>query len=297
MDLATLRTMRKNSFNKISSEMTKISNPSNSYTDERFWKLEGDKVGNGTAIIRFLPGLDADGLPWVRLFNHMFKGPTGRWYAEKSLTSIGLDDPVSELNSKLWNSGIESDKEIARRQKRQLQYIANILVVSDAKNPDNDGKVFLFKFGKKIFDKIKDKAQPTFADDDPVNVFDPFVGANFKLRMRKVEEYSNYDQSVFLEPSPIDDDEEAILAVLNKQHPLTEFSDPNSFKPYDELAKKLNDVLFPSGSAVPNAARALSETLDEAPEKQVSKAKVDVSPPWDDDDDAMAFFKKIAQED
>lgn len=302
MDLATLRSMRKNSFDKIASEMTKMSAPGGGYADDRFWKLEGDKAGNGSAIIRFLPGVDGDGIPWVRLFEHMFKGPTGKWYVEKSLTTIGLDDPVSDLNSRLWNSGIESDKNIARAQKRALKYITNILVVSDSKNPENEGKVFLFKFGKKIFDKIKEKANPTFADDDPVNVFNPYNGANFKLRMRKVgspndpsKSYANFDESIFLEPTPIDGNDEKMLEVLNKQYSLAEFIDPKSFKSYDDLAKKLHDVLHPGGASQTTAAARLDDDIvDETP---VVKGTADMAPPWDDDDDAMAFFKKIAQED
>lgn len=302
MDLATLRSMRKKSVDKITAEMSKMAG--GGYSDDRFWKLEGDKAGNGSAIIRFLPGIDEDGVPWVRLFEHMFKGPTGRWYAEKSLTTLKEDDPVSELNSRLWNSGIESDKDIARAQKRQLRYITNILVISDSKNPDNEGKVFLFKFGKKIFDKIKEKATPTFADDEPVDIFNPYTGANFKLRMRKVKDYANFDESIFLDASAIDDNDEAMLEVLNRQYSLTEFVDPKSFKSYEELAKKMNEVLFPAGGATTTTAAALERQRgrqdDDVPEANAATTKAvekaEMTPPWDDDDDAMAFFKKIAQD-
>jgi len=175
MDIQTLRKMRNSDFGQISQAFDKIANPqteTKSYADDRFWRLEGDKAGNGTATIRFLPRVEGDDLPWVRIFSHGFQGPTGKWYIENSLTTLSENDPVGELNTQLWNSGSEANKEIARKQKRKLSFIANILVVSDPKHPENEGKVFLFKFGKKIFDKIMDKARPTFEDEKPVNVFD-----------------------------------------------------------------------------------------------------------------------------
>ena len=198
MDIQALRAMRKNDFGSISTAFEKIANPSTEskgYADDRFWKLEGDKAGNGTATIRFLPRVEGDELPWVRIFSHGFQGPTGKWYIENSLTTLGEQDPVSELNSQLWNSGVEANKKIAQNQKRRLSYIANVLVISDPKHPENEGKVVLFKFGKKIFDKIMDKARPTFEDEKPVNVFDFWEGANFKLRMRKKDGFTNYDES------------------------------------------------------------------------------------------------------
>lgn len=295
MDLATLRSMRKNSSNKILAEMDKISNPKENYVDDRFWKLEGDKVGNGSAIIRFLPGPDPTALPWVRLFTHAFKGPTGRWYFEKSLTTIGQQDPVSDLNTALWNSGIEADKAIARKQKRQLGYIANILVISDSKHPEYEGKVMLFKFGKKIFDKIMAKAKPVF-DDEPVIVFDPFAGANFKLRMRRVEDYANFDESLFLDSTPISEDENEMLDILNRQHPLTEFDDPKTFKTYDELKKKLDEVLKPGVATSDNAEMSTQSPANTNTTVSTKQVEVNTAP-WDDDDDAMAFFKKIAQDD
>lgn len=231
MDINTLRKMRNADFGKISTEFTKIANPqsdSKSFQDDRFWKLEADKAGNATATIRFLPRAEGDELPWVRMYNHGFQGPTGKWYIENSLSTIGEDDPVGQLNSKLWNSGNDADKEIARKQKRRLQYIANIIVVSDPKHPENEGQVRLFKFGKKIFDKIMDKANPTFEDETPVNVFDLWEGADFKLRQRKVEGYPNYDQSVFNAPSPVANSDDQILEIVNKQHKLKEFLDRKS---------------------------------------------------------------------
>ena len=302
MDINTLRKMRGTNFAKISGEFEKIANPqseSKSYQDDRIWKLEADKAGNGTATIRFLPNPDANELPWVRIFNHGFQGPTGKWYIENSLTTIGEADPVGELNSRLWNTGNEADKEIARKQKRKLTYVANVLIVSDPKHPENEGQVRLFRFGKKIFDKIMDKARPTFEDETPVNVFDLWEGADFKLRQRKVEGYANYDQSTFMEPSAVADDEDELLAIMGKVHDLKEFTDPKNFKSYEELSRKLASVLNTEGSAGQTAAQLAED--DDAPvaTKVVTKAapaKVKVSQD-DGDDDAMSFFKKIAMED
>ena len=304
MDITTLRKMRNTDFGKISTEFNKIANPqseSKSYQDDRFWKLEADKAGNATATIRFLPRAEGDDLPWVRIFNHGFQGPTGKWYIENSLTTIGENDPVGELNSRLWNTGNDADKEVARKQKRRLQYYANVLIVSDPKHPENEGQVRLYKFGKKIFDKIMDKARPTFEDETPVNVFDLWEGADFKLRQRKVEGYPNYDQSVFNAPAPIAEDEEEILKVVNAQHKLSEFLDKKNFKTYEELSRKLVSVLNSEMAApAPSAANMDDEDSDYTPPvRQAAKPVVKISKPADDgdDDEAMSYFKKIAQED
>jgi len=262
------------------------------------------KAGNASATIRFLPRAEGDELPWVRVFSHGFQGPTGKWYIENSLTTLGENDPVGELNSRLWNSGVEADKEIARKQKRRLHYVANVLIVSDPKHPENEGQVRLFKFGKKIFDKIMDKAKPTFEDETPVNVFDYWEGADFKLRMRKVDGYPNYDQSVFLEPSTISSNDEEILVIAQRQYKLAEFLERKNFKSYEELSRKLASVL--EGSAAPTtSAAAIAEDDEEytppvrnaAPAKPAVKIQKASEPSLDeDDDDAMSFFKKIAQE-
>jgi len=304
MDITTLRKMRNTDFGKISTEFNKIANPqseSKSYQDDRFWKLEADKAGNATATIRFLPRAEGDELPWVRVFNHGFQGPTGKWYIENSLTTIGENDPVGELNSRLWNTGNDADKEVARKQKRRLQYIANVLIVSDPKHPENEGQVRLYKFGKKIFDKIMDKARPTFEDETPVNVFDLWEGADFKLRQRKVEGYPNYDQSVFNAPAPVSEDEEEILKVVNAQHKLAEFIDKKNFKTYEELSRKLVSVLN-SEMAAPAPSAANMDNADDdytPPVRTAAKPTVKISKPADDgdDDEAMSYFKKIAQED
>lgn len=302
MDINTLRKMRSTNFAKISGEFEKIANPqseSKSYQDDRIWKLEADKAGNGTATIRFLPNPNGDDLPWVRVFNHGFQGPTGKWYIENSLTTIGEADPVGELNSRLWNSGNESDKEVARKQKRKLTYIANVLIVSDPKHPENEGQIRLYRFGKKIFDKIMDKARPTFEDETPVNVFDLWEGADFKLRQRKVEGYANYDQSTFMEPSAVADGEEELLSVMGKVYDLKEFMDPKNFKSYEELSRKLASVLNTEGSAGKTAAQLGEDDDTPVATKVITKVaptKVKVSQD-DGDDDAMSFFKKIAMED
>jgi hypothetical protein len=301
MDIQSLRKMRNSDFSAISGAFEKIANPqteTKSYVDDRFWRLEGDKAGNGTATIRFLPKTDSDELPWVRIFSHGFQGPTGKWYIENSLTTLGENDPVGELNTTLWNSGSEANKEIARKQKRKLSFIANVLVVSDPKHPENEGKVFLFKFGKKIFDKIMDKARPTFEDEQPVNVFDFDAGANFKLRMRKKDGYANYDESAFMDPSPIGTDEE-IERALNSRHKLAEFIDRKNFKSYDELKKKLNEVLSGDSFAGKSAAQIAEDEdrpVASAP-KIASKPAPKMPEVTDDDDDVMSYFEKIAKED
>jgi hypothetical protein len=304
MDLNTLRASRTNDFGKIASAFDKIANPqseSRSFEDDRFWKPEPDKAGNATAVIRFLPRVEGDELPWVKIFSHGFQGPTGKWYIENSLTTFGENDPVGELNTKLWNSGSDANKEIARKQKRRLHFISNVLIVSDPKHPENEGQVKLFKFGKKIFDKIMNKAKPTFEDEKPVNVFDLWEGANFKLRMRKVEGYPNYDESTFSEPIPVKSSDEEILAVVNNQHKLTEFLERKNFKTYEELKAKLDSVL--SGESNYNTAESMmNDPLPVAEARSIpstpAPAPVASKAPEinEDDDDVMSFFQKIADE-
>ena len=208
----------------------------NKYGDDRVWKPTVDKVGNGYAEFRFLPAPEGEDLPWVRYWDHGFKGPTGQWYIEKSLTSIGQQDPVGELNSTLWNSGHDEDKETARRQKRRLHYVSNIYIVSDPGNPDNNGKVFLYQYGKKIFDKIMDVMQPAFQDETPMNPFDFWEGGNFKLKIRQVEGYRNYDKSEFGDKVALmEGNDEKLEAVWQQEYSLKEFLDAKNFKSYDEL--------------------------------------------------------------
>ena len=295
MSLAAMK--KQNSLDSLLGAAQKESAPQEkkSYVDERLWKPTMDKSGNGYAVIRFLPAPNGEDLPWVKLWNHAFQGPTGQWYIENSLTTLGNNDPVSEYNSKLWNSGVESDKEIARKQKRKLQYYSNIYVVSDSANPQNEGKVFLYRYGKKIFDKIMEAMQPAFEDETPINPFDFWEGANFKLKLRKVDGYWNYDKSEFESVSALSDDDDALEEIYGKQYSLAEFTAPSNFKSYDELKTRLDMVL--SGTV---AANSTVETLME--DEPTATPTVDTKPAptvtvtEDDDDDAMSYFEKLAEE-
>jgi hypothetical protein len=256
--------------------------------DTRFWQPEVDKAGNGMAVIRFLPAPAADGddaLPWVRVFNHGFQGPGG-WYIENSLTTLNQKDPVSEYNSILWNSGIEANKEIARKQKRRLTYIANILVVSDPKNPENEGQIRLYKFGKKIFDKISEAMNPEFADETPLNPFDFWEGANFKIKIRQVEGYRNYDKSEFDSiTSVLDGDDDKLEALWKKEYSLKEFLDPKQFKSYDTLKAKLDKVLGLDGVA-PVKTKAEDTVLNTAKS----------APSLDENDEELDYFRSLAED-
>tara|TARA_A100001201_G_scaffold142184_1_gene139656 strand:+ start:3418 stop:4323 length:906 start_codon:yes stop_codon:yes gene_type:complete len=270
-----------------------------SYTDERFWKPTVDKAGNGYAVIRFLPAPKGEELPWIRYWDHGFKGPTGLWYIENSLTSIGQSDPVGELNSRLWNSGVEADKEKARAQKRRLHYVTNVYIVSDPSNPDNEGKVFLYQFGKKIFDKIMDMMQPSFADEKAVNPFDLWEGANFKLKIRNVEGYRNYDKSEFDSPATLSDDDSVLEGIYNKQSSLQEFLDPKNFKTYDELKMKLSRVLGEEVSAGVNTIKQETQLGESTPPPELKSAEpvtAEELSSQNEDDDTMSYFAKLARE-
>jgi len=274
--------------------------------DPRMWKPTVDKAGNGYAVLRFLPPQEGQDIPWVRYWDHGFKGPTGQWYIEKSLSSIGQQDPVGEMNSRLWNSGIESDKEIARERKRRLHYVVNALVVSDPAAPENEGKVMMYQFGKKIFDKIMDLMQPQFPDEKPVNPFDFWEGADFVLKIRQVEGYRNYDKSEFRSPAALyDGDETKLEAVYDQMHPISEFVDPANYKTYDELKAKLANVL---GEAAPRTVKqevALDDEIPDfeprttppQPQQQSTPQPVATAESSMDDEDTMSYFAKLAAED
>lgn len=277
--------------------------------DERFWAPEVDKAGNGYAVIRFLDAAPGEDIPWVRIWSHGFKGPGGQWYIENSRTTLNEPDPVSEFNSKLWATGTEANKEIVRKQKRKLTYISNILVVSDPKHPENEGKVFLFRYGKKIYDKIKDLMSPPeeFKDEVPTDPFNFWTGANFKLKIRKVEGYRNYDKSEFESPAPIGDDD-FIEGVLGKLHGLKEFVDPKNFKPYEVLKANLEKVL----NATPGTGKTANDAAPPAEEEVIDfeaaaaaapaeKAKptkaAAKAPVASDGDDDLAYFTNLAKGD
>ena len=266
----------------------------NKYGDDRVWKPTVDKVGNGYAEFRFLPAPEGEDLPWVRYWDHGFKGPTGQWYIEKSLTSIGQQDPVGELNSTLWNSGHDEDKETARRQKRRLHYVSNIYIVSDPGNPANNGKVFLYQYGKKIFDKIMDVMQPAFQDETPMNPFDFWEGGNFKLKIRQVEGYRNYDKSEFAGTSVLYEDEAKLETIYNMMHPIGEWADPANYKSYDELKKKLDTVLARTSSPTMAQQSQLGEETAAAPMKELQPVTAAEMPAADEDDDTLSYFAKIA---
>ena len=284
-----------NSLNKLLDAAKGESTPQEkkSYVDERLWKPELDKSGNGYAVIRFLPACQNEDLPWAKVWNHAFQGPTGQWYIENSLTTLNQKDPVSEHNTKLWNTGLESDKEIARKQKRKLQYFSNIYVVSDTKHPENEGKVFLFRYGKKIFDKITAAMSPEFEDEKAINPFDFWEGANFKLKIRKVDGFWNYDKSEFEDTSKLFDDDSEADKVWKSQFSLTEFTASTNFKSYDELKTRLDAVL--SGTVtVGNVADKIDDEPVAAPKVDTKPETTKVATPVVEEDDTLAYFEKLA---
>ena len=296
---SALKRQRTSSLERLTKEINKLANKEGSSSaDDRFWQPEVDKAGNGYAVIRFLPAPQNEELPWVRLWNHGFQGPGG-WYIENSLTTLNQPDPVSEMNTKLWNSGNDKDKDIVRQRKRRLTYIANIYIVKDPAHPENEGKVFLYKFGKKIFDKINEKMNPQFEDETPTNPFDLWAGANFKLKIRKVEGYRNYDKSEFEDPAPLSDDDDNMEALWKTQYSLSEMVAPDKFKSYDELKRKLDKVLSESSSSRRN------DETDDMPFEKTSRPAASpsvgktASAPRTikSDDDDLEFFNKLAEDD
>ena len=275
--MASFKDLKKNrskNMESLSEQVAKLSEKP-SYIDERIWKLERDKTGNGYAVIRFLPAPPNEDVPWVKLWTHGFKGPGG-WYIENSLTTLGKDDPVSKANTALWNSGIESDKNIARDRKRKLNFYSNILVLEDSANAGNEGKVFLFRYGKKIFEKITSVMNPEFKDESPLNPFDFWEGANFKMKMRQVDGFANYDKSEFASVTPLCDGKDAELEeIWKQQHSLQELVDPESFKSYQELEARFNTVVG-GGSDF--------ETIEESNKEETVTTS----------DSSLDYFKKLA---
>ena len=280
----------KSSFEKLTKAIEAVNQPADagSKEDTRFWQPVVDKSGNGMAIIRFLPAPAVDGddaLPWVRVFSHGFQGPGG-WLIDNCLTTVNQKCPVCEHNNMLWNSGVEANKEIVRKQKRKLNYVANILVISDPKNPENEGQVKLFKFGKKIFDKISEAMNPEFEDEKPMNPFDFWEGANFKLKIRNVEGYRNYDKSEFDSPEPVmGGNDEKLETLWKKEHSLQEFTDAKQFKSYEALKTRLDKVLGFEGAPIRSKA-----------EDTVAKIDEDIDTRNTGDDEDLDYFKSLAEE-
>ena len=290
MSFANLKRQSGN-LDKLSKAIEALNTPSEgSEKSDNFWRPEVDKAGNGMAVIRFLPAAEIDGddaLPWVKVFSHGFQGPGG-WLIDNCLTTMNQQCPVCEHNSGLWNSGIEANKEVVRKQKRKLNYIANVYIISDPKHPENEGKVKLFKFGKKIFDKITEAMNPAFEDETAINPFDLWKGANFKLKIRKVEGYQNYDKSEFESASPLLNDDDAMEAIWKKENSLSEMTKESEFKSYDALKQRLDKVLGLNGEVI--KPKTTVEQIKEAPKKPV------VEPSLSDDDD-ISYFSKLAEED
>ena len=279
---------------KLVKEVEKMNN-TGGQGDDRLWKLEVDKGGNGYAVIRFLPAPDGEDLPFVKLYSHAFQGPGG-WYIENSLTTLGQKDPVSEFNSQLWNNGTDSGKDTARKQKRKLTYISNIYVVKDPANPENEGKTFLYKYGKKIFDKLTAAMQPEFEDEEAIDPFDFWQGANFKLKAKNVAGYRNYDSSEFAATSALLDDDDAMEAVWKKEHSLAELVAADQFKSYDELKTRLGYVL--GNKPVRNDAETVEQEVEDvqasAPVVETVES-VSRSSATEEEDDAMSYFAKLAE--
>ena len=292
MSFSDMKQRSKTNLASLIKETEKISNPKTGFsdTDDRFWRPELDKSGNGYAVIRFLPAPEGEDLPWARIWNHGFQGPGG-WYIENSLTTLGQKDPVSEHNSTLWNSGIEANKEVARKQKRRLNYTANVYILKDPAHPENEGTIKLYRFGKKIFDKINDLMNPEFEDESPVNPFDLWAGANFKMKIRKVEGYSNYDKSEFEAPSALLEDDDKMEEIWKSENSLKELVSEDKFKTFDELKTKLDRVLG-LGSEFSSTPKSVDVPFDggkpyTAPPKPAAEST---------GDESMDYFQKLAQE-
>ena len=306
MDFNALKKNRSNSLSKLNTQLEKIQSKSYSDPNEgKMWKPTRDKAGNGFAVIRFLPAPSGEDVPFVRMWDHGFQGPTGLWYIENSLTTLDRDDPVSEYNSKLWNSGVEDDKAEARKMKRRLKYVSNILVISDPSNPQNEGKVFMYQYGAKIFGKLQELMNPQFDDETAADPFNMWEGANFRLKIQKVAGYPNYDKSTFDTPSAISDDDSELERIFNEAHSLKELVDPKNFKSYDELKTKFYRVLaLDQSPSTPNTAAEVDDldmssfggnspepTLNVMPEAQSTAPSMSMS---DDDDDDLSIFKELA---
>ena len=296
MGFGDLKKKSKSGMDDLIKKMEDQTKAKEGFKDDRFWRPEQDKSGNGFAIIRFLPTVEGEEVPWAKVYNHAFQGPGG-WYIENSLTTIGQKDPVGELNNQLWNSGLESDKDLARVRKRKLTYISNVYIVSDPANPQNEGKVFLYKYGTKIFEKIQEAMKPEFNDEEPINPFDFWKGANFRIKIRKVGGFTNYDKSEFDSQSVLFDDDAKLEKIWKSEYALLPFLDASNFKSYDELKARMQEVLGGDVRATaPNSTKTAEDVADEMVEKKPSlKSKKPVEDDVDDESDALSYFQKLAE--
>jgi len=297
MSFKNLKRNRQTDLDKLTSELQKTQTTRQSYDDDRIWKPERDKSGNGYAVIRFLPQPEGEDIPWVRIFSHGFQGPGG-WYIENSLTTLNVPDPVSEFNTSLWNNGTEQGKEQARKQKRKLQFVSNIYVITDPANPDNDGKVFLYKYGKKIFDKIQESMNPEFEDETPLNPFDFWQGADFKIKIRTLDGFVNYDRSEFDPTSEfLGGDDSKLEEIYNQQYSLTDLIAEDKFKTYDELKEKFERIMGLQSGTDRVQFEAVEDTVDPVTSKEEVSSDVQFSKaPELQDDDNISYFQKLAEE-
>ncbi len=300
---ANLKRSSGSSIDKLSKAVESMNSGGSNYNDgeDKYWKCEIDKSGNGYAIIRFLPTPPQDGddgLPFIKYYDHGFQA-IGGWYIEKSLTSIGQQDPISSYNTELWNSGIEANKDLARKQKRRLHYVSNVYIVKDPKHPENEGQTFYFRYGKKIFEKITQAMNPQFEDDKAFDPFDLWTGANFKLKIRKVDGYQNYDLSEFDSPGPLSDDDAELEAIWKKEHSLNEVIDPKNFKSYDELKSKLDRVLGLTSSTtrnVPTVEGVKQQRIQEK-ETQMEELIIPTSSGNIESEDDLDYFSDLLKDD
>ena len=298
MGFNDLKKKSKSGIDELIKKMDDQTKAKDGFKDDRLWRPEQDKSGNGFAIIRFLPTADGEDVPWAKVYNHAFQGPGG-WYIENSLTTIGQKDPVGELNNQLWNSGLESDKDLARVRKRKLTYISNVYIVSDPSNPQNEGKVFLYKYGVKIYEKIQEAMKPEFNDEEPINPFDFWKGANFKLKLVKKDGYWNYDKSEFAPSSALLEDDDELETIYKSLNNLNDFVSPSEFKSYEDLKKRLDYTLGIKGTPKfqdPETIDEEEEVEVSRPAKETTSVRSSASSDDEDEDDALSYFQKLASD-
>ena len=306
MDFNKMKVNSKKSLSTLTDKLEKMDTKS-SYVDDRFWKPTRDKSGNSYSIIRFLPPAPEDSLNFAKIYNHAFD-VNGKWFIDNCPTSIGKVCPVCESNSELWNSGLETNKSIARNRKRKLSYIVNIFVISDKQEPENEGKVFLYKIGPQIFEKISNAIKPKFEDDEKFNPFDLWTGANFKLKIKKTivdgKSMSTYEDSVFETPAPLFDNDAVLEEIWNKEYKLEEFVSEPNFKEYDELKKRF-DFVVGSFATTPKVKTVTpKETDDDLPfdvsdddSADILNSSNETNDTEFDDSDDMSYFAALADED